>query len=299
MEIKSKLFYGYVIALIIYSLFLLLPKPLQATLIQYHLSVLGVRLIYVTVILILIVIWFAGLYGYMKIKSYAELIEGDKDGKQISKLSKGIFLLVIWQPVSTVVSIVLKHYSLRHHDLVPAVTILDNYLSLIFPFVGFIYIGMAARGLSDLVRKRPNYFVNNLLILFIIYIGIIYFRLVATTTNRSAIYHMSIWLILTTLIAPYVFMWSVGLRATYEIYIYRQKVKGLVYRQSWRYLAVGIAWLIVTSIIFQYVSTLGARLDHLSIYWLLIIIYSLLVILSAGFILIAIGARKLKKIEEV
>jgi hypothetical protein len=94
-------------------------------------------------------------------------------------------------------------------------------------------------------------------------------------------------------------MWAVGIFAAYNINLYRQKVAGIIYRRSWGYLAMGLGWLIVTSIIFQYLTTLTARLTHLSIYWLLAIVYILLLVLSAGFVLVAIGARKLKKIEEV
>jgi hypothetical protein len=113
------------------------------------------------------------------------------------------------------------------------------------------------------------------------------------------VYHMSIWLILTTLAAPYIFMWFTGLPATYELYRYSRKVRGIVYRKSWGLLAFGIGWLIVVSIGLQYLSTVTGRLGNLSIYWLLIIIYSLLLVLCIGFILIATGTRKLRKIEEV
>jgi hypothetical protein len=116
---------------------------------------------------------------------------------------------------------------------------------------------------------------------------------------RDNVYHMSIWLILATVVAPYVFMWSMGLMAAYETYLYRKKVAGVLYQKSLSLLALGLGWLIVTSILFQFVTTLSARLTQLSIYWILIIIYSLLLVLSVGFILVALGAQELKKIEKV
>jgi hypothetical protein len=299
LKVRSRLFYCYLFFIVVYAAFVLLPAPLHATLVQYHLSALGVRLIDLTIIFILAVIWFAGLYGYTRLQSYAKLIEGHKDGKHVAKLTKGIFLLVIWLPVSSVVSVILNFFATKHQSLVPATTIINNYVNLLFPFLGFIFIGMAARGLSEYIRIRPRYVVTNALVLVNLFTGIIYYRLVATTLHRASIYHMSIWLILTTLVVPYVFMWSVGLQAAYEILIYRQKVRGAVYKKSWHYLALGIGWLIVTSMVFQYVTTLSPRLIHLSIYWLLALIYSLLLLLSIGFVLIALGTRKLQKIEEV
>ena len=298
-KFRSKLFYSYLLFLIVYSGFVLLPAPSPITLAQYHVSALGLRIIYITIILILAAIWFAGFYGYAKLQAYTLLIKRDKDGKQVAKLTKGIFLLVMWLPVSSVVSAVLNYIAMKHLGLLPAVTIIDNYVNLLFPLLGFIYISRGARGLSQLVRQHPKYRVINLLVVILIYISLIYYRLVATTPNRTAFYHLSIWFILTTLVAPYVYMWSLGLQATYDIYRYRLKVAGLVYRKGWSFLALGLGWLIITSVGFQFLSTLSGRLSHLSIYWLLTIIYSVLLVLSIGFMLIALGTRKLQKIEEV
>lgn len=82
MKLRSKLFYGYVSFLVIYSLFTLVPAPSQATLLQYHVSATALRIIYATIILLLAGIWYAGFYGYAKLHTYTRLIEGDRDGKQ-------------------------------------------------------------------------------------------------------------------------------------------------------------------------------------------------------------------------
>ena len=298
MKLRSKLFYSYLAFLIIYSGFILLPAPARATLAQYRVSVLGLRIIDLTIILILAGIWFAGFYGYAKLLAYSRLVQDDKDGKQVARLTKGIFLLVMWLPVSSVTSAVLNYIVMKHPGLLPAVTVINNYISLLFPLFGFVFISVGARGLSALVRQRPSYRATNALPILLIYIGLIYYRLVATTPNRNAVYHMSIWLILITLVAPYIYMWFMGVQAVYEIYRYQRKVAGIVYRKSWDLLALGLGWLIVVSIGFQYLTTLSARLSRLNIYWLLAIVYSLLLVLSIGFVLIAIGTRKLQRIEE-
>jgi hypothetical protein len=299
MKLRSKLFYSYLFFLISYSAFVLLPTPAPATLLQYHVSVLGLRIIDLTIILLLAAIWFAGFYGYAKLQAYTKLIRGNKDGEQVAKLTKGIFLVALWLPVSSVISAILNYSALKHPDFLPAAVIIKNYTNLLLPLLGFIFIGIGARGLSELARQRPTYRATNALVILILYVGLVYYRLVATTHHRLVVYHMSIWPILATLVVPYIYMWAIGLLAAYEIYTYRMKVAGIVYRKSWGFLAAGIGWLIVTSIIFQYLTSLSARLSQLSIYWLLVIIYSLLLVLSVGFVFIAMGARKLQKIEEV
>jgi hypothetical protein len=298
-NIRSKLLYCYVILLILYSAFTLLSAPTSATLAQYHLSVDGIRLINVTIIVLVAAIWFVGFYGYTKLRSYSQLIRGGKDAKPIAWLTRGIFVLALWLPVSMTVSSILTYIGLRHAAFMAGSTVINNYISLLIPLLAFILISKGARGLSDLVRQRPSFGAINVLAIILVYIGLIDYHLVAATHDRTAVYHLSIWLIITTLVAPYIYMWFIGLLSTYEVYRYRIKVQGIVYRQCWTLLTLGLGLLIVTSIGFQYLSTISNRLNHLPIYWLLIIIYVVLTVLSAGFILIAMGTRKLRRIEEV
>jgi hypothetical protein len=299
MNVRSKLFYGYVTALIIYSAFTLLPEPSAITMAQYHLGVIGLRIIYATFIVILAAIWYIGFYGYEKLQSYSRLIAGGKDHKPVAWLKKGIFVIALWLPVSSVISSILKYIASHHVAMLPAITIIDNYISLLLPLIAFFLLSKGARGLSDLTRQRPTFGATNLLTAAVIYLGLIDYHLVISTHDRAAVYHMSLWFILTTLVAPYIYMWYIGIMTTYEIYQYRLKVQGIVYRSSWTLLSLGIGWLIVTSIGLQYLTTITNRLTHVSIYWLLIIIYALLLVLSIGFILIAAGTRKLRRIEEV
>jgi hypothetical protein len=299
MHLRSKLFYSYVFLVLVYAGFSLLPAPSPIALARYDVSPLVLRLISLTIVLLLAAIWLAGFYGYGKLRAYSHLIEREKDGKHVAMLTRGMFLMVMWLPVSSVISVVLNYIGMHHLGLLPAFAIIENYINLVLPLTGVLLIGIGARGLSELAKQRPTHLAISILAMLLIYIGLIYYRLVATTADRASVYHMNIWLILLTIVAPYIYMWFMGFLATYEIFNYRLKVAGIVYRTSWRYLALGFGWLIVLSIGVQYLTTLTARLNHLSIYWILVIIYSLLLVYSVGFVLISLGARKLQKIEEV
>ena len=296
---KSKLFYFYIITLVVYSAFVLIPKPLPATLVQYHVSALGLRLIYVTIILILAGIWYAGFYGFRRMQTYSYLIKGDVDGQQLARFKSGLLILSLWLPITTTLSTILNYFDLKQPGLVPAYTIIENYINLIIPLAGFSYISLGARGLTEIINKRPSYKATNLMFIVLIAASLIYYHLVATTHNRGEVYHMSIWFIMFSLALPYIYMWSIGLLAAYEIYIYSSKVKGIIYRKSWHLLDIGLSWLILVSIAFQYLSNVFYDLDHLSIYVILLIIYSVLLVLAIGFMLVALGTKKLQKIEEV
>lgn len=299
MNLKSKLFYAYLVFVIVYCAFLLLPAPSPIIESQYHLTPTAVRIIYATIIVLSAVVWWVAFYGYSRIREYSSHISGTKDGRQVSKLATGVFMLALWLPVTAAASSVLNYFTLHHPGFAPTAEIINNYLSLLFPLAGFVYIGIGARGLSEIIKQRPTYRAVNILALTILYLGLTYARLVATTHGRNEVYHMNIWFILMTLVVPYIYMWFLGLLSVYEIYNYRRKITGIIYKQSWGLLALGFGWLIMISIGLQYLTTLSDRLADLSIYWILLIVYSLVALLSVGFILIAWGANKLAKIEKV
>lgn len=299
MKLKSKLFYSYILFLVVYGGFTLVPGPSSATLKQYHVSALGIRFIDATLIAILAAIWFAGFYGYAKFNEYVKLIQENTDGEAVLKLSRGVLLVVMWLPISAATSAILNYIALRHASFLPASKIIENYINLLVPLAGFIYISWGSRKLSEVVGQRPSYMATNVLALLLTYLGVVYIHFVATTHNRGAVYHLPMWLLLTTLVAPYIYMWFMGLLAVYEIYQYRQKVQGIVYRSSWGLLSFGLGWLILVTIGLQFLTSLSARLNHLSIYGILGVIYVLLLMFAVGFMIIASGTRKLQRIEEV
>ncbi|HXE10187.1 MAG TPA: hypothetical protein VN554_02065 [Verrucomicrobiae bacterium] len=299
MKLKSRLFYGYILSLILYAALVLIPRPSPAVLQQYRITAGHLRLLDITIIVVLAAIWFAGFYGYSKFRDYAQMIRDTKDGRPVDLLAKGLLLLVLWLPVSSIISSALNDLALKRPGWVQPTTIINHYVGMLLPLAAYLFISLGARRLTRLAKHRPSFLATNLLSILLIYIGVIYLRLVATTANRDIVYQMSIWLVFLTIVAPYVYMWSIGILAAYELFLYSQKSPGFVYRKSWRLLAFGFGWLIITSVAFQYLTTLTARLQHLSLYALLLIVYALLAVLSVGFILIALGTRKLQKIEEV
>lgn len=299
LKLRSKLFYTYIIFLLVYAGFTLLPKPSPAILLQYHVSPLWLRIIDLTIILLLAGIWYVGFYGYVKLLEYTRLIESNKDGRQLEKLSKGVFLLVMWLPISSTLSVIFNYAAMRHPGWLSATTITENYINLLLPLVAFVFIGRGAHGLMPIVKQKLTYGAINSLGIVLLYIGFTYYHLVATIPNRHNMYHLHIVLLLITVVVPYVYMWFVGLFAVFELYRYSKKVSGVVYKKSWELLGMGIGWLLILTIVMQYLTTLSAHLVHLSIYWLMVIVYALLLVLSVGFVFIALGANRLRKIEEV
>lgn len=275
------------------------PVPVQ-TLHQYHVTELHFRILDMLVILPYLLIWGAAFYGYHRLTEYANLIKGNRDGRAMKQISRGLLFLTLWLPLSSVMSSLVKYVTIYHASLVTFSSQLNNYGTILLPFIGFLLIADGARDLSEIAKQRPSKFAVNCIALLLIIIGVSYTHLISTTHNPlTTTYHLSTDMVLATLAVPYIFMWLTGMLATYELYNYHRRVKGIIYSQSIALLAYGIGSLLITSMVIQYLTTLSSHLTILSINWILVIIYILLAIIAASFVLIAIGAKRLKKIEEV
>jgi hypothetical protein len=300
MSTKLKTLYAYLILIILYAAGTLLLPPKKGTLQRYHITELHLRVLDLTIIILYGFIWFCATYGFYIFRQYYQLIKKTKDGEALSKVTAGIGFLAFWFPITSVYNTYTGYLVERHASLAGSIAISQDYLSLLIPLLGFILIGIGARRLIDIVKQRPSMGGINALGIILILIGVLYVYLVTNTHNRlNSTYHLSTMYILITLVVPYLYMWLIGLLSFYEIYLYRAKVPGILYRQSWRFLALGLGALIVISITIQYLTTISERLTKLSLNWVLMVIYLLLILLAIAYIFIALGVRNLKKIEEV
>lgn len=290
----------YTLLIIIYIVLSFMSPVPAKTLHQYHITAFDMRLLSLAVMVPYVAIWGAAFYGYVKLSDYAHMIKRNADGKAIQKLARGLLCLALWLPVTSIVSILFTNISNSHSEFATPAAIMNDYLGLIIPFVGFLYIGIGASDFSKITKRHPSQLAKYVTALILISVGVVYTHLVTTTQNAlNAQDHVDTITMLITLVIPYIFMWYVGMIATYEIYAYQLRVKGILYGRSLKLLAIGMALLIITSIFLQYLSTLSNRLTSLSLNGVLALIYLLLLILGVSYVLIAVGAKRLQKIEEV
>jgi hypothetical protein len=234
---------------------------------------------------------------------YADVVKRAPEGEGIDIIADGLKWLAYGLPFYSIVSNSFNYVSRYHAGFRPSAVILQNYLTLIITFTGFTIIYKGARCLVNYLRKRPNlseqnYWVFGMIALSTVYSFFILNRPLYTDTSQR-IYYLPNWLVITTIAIPYLFMWFLGLRAAYWIYFYRMNVKGRLYQRALGNLAVGLMWVILSSITLQFVTTLSSRLDRLSLAPILMLVYALLILISVGYLFIAAGANRLKKLEEV
>lgn len=298
MRIRSKIFYLYSIFVLLYAAAALIPRP-SDTLARYDLNALQYRLLMLSIVIPLALIWYAAFYGYAKLRTYADTIRDTPDGRHVSRITTGVMILAIGLPVSSLVSSAANILANHYGGLDIASDIFRHYISLAVPLAGFIFIGMGARGLSDISKQRPTYRAFNILAAVFIAISVTYCYVMVSTQGPGDRFHLPVWLLLTTIVMPYLYSWYIGIHAAHGIHLYSRKAPGTLYRQTWNLLSVGVASIIVMQIVLQYVGAITAPLANIQLMRLLMIVYVLLVLMSIGYLIVAVGAKRLQKIEEV
>lgn len=293
---------------LIYVALLVLIPPQSAALTRYKISADEIRLIRLGVALPLICVWFLAFYGWSKFQNYAEHIAKSKDGKAFSRFTRGLLILALWLPVTTIANNIATAIYTDKPDLTPAMVIANNYFNLLMLLVAFFYMHQGAQKLAKIslsVRSWP--FAKSLLGVVFIITGSLFVYLTLANPARQfppdnlqrAAYYLPDWLLVPTIIIPYLVIFYLGFQVVQNMHTYSSTVKGVLYKSALRYLANGIGAVVLTLLTLRYLTSFTTLLNDAALKAILLIVYLLILVIAAGFILIAFGAKKLHRIEEV
>lgn len=275
--------------------------PSSDALRSLHVSVEEYRLGILTLVVPYAIIWFSAFYGYDKLARYAKTVRETREGGAFHYIATGTGILAWGLALPTLLAIILGGVSARYPHFTPVRSVVDEYIALLAPLIGFWTVGAGTRQLTDLVHTRPTR-AGSLLFGLIMILIAIYFEhaVVRNHYTGGRPYYLPLQLLLITIVAAYVYSWYIGLLAAYELWLYAIKARGVLYRRVLSQLAAGIAVIIIGSICTQYIgasfASKGAVASFLST---LVILYGLLIIQAVGYVLVAISAGRLKRIEEV
>lgn len=293
-----------VMAVLYIGLIFVLPVN-HLTMQHYNLSAVEFRIVTAVIALPTIAVWFAAFWGYAKLREYSHTIVKSKEGPQFAKLGAGCVWLAWSLPLTTLTSSILNGIGDKWPGFHPSAIIITNYVALIAPLIAFVIIGLAAR---DMIGKsRLNFDVPSARLAMVLFLGggLLYCFLIfrsldltsLTSTHNS--YFLPVWLLIVSVIIPYLYAWCIGLLAAYEIMLFSVNVRGLLYRRALLYLVFGLVIVILSSIALQYVSSVVPRTGALVFNYRLLLILSVRIVNGIGFFVLALGASRLKKIEEV
>lgn len=288
-----------------YLLLIFLLPPNRGVMSDHNLTAPEYHILLFLIVLPSVTIWFVAFYGYAKLQEYAEFIKKTPESKGFGQLARGCQWLAWSLPVSAIASITVNGITNISPDFRPVAAILVNYLNLIVPLVGFSFIGMASRNLISRAKTIHNTSLTRLIMLLFVAVGVLYCYIVFSHFDPTSLgstdnpYYLPLWLTLITIIVPFLYAWFIGVLAAYEIVAYTRQVNGVLYRQALQLLVGGIVAAIIAFIALQYIASIQPPSGRLSINYRLIANIGFRVIGGAGFVLIALGAIRLKKIEKV
>ncbi len=271
----------------------------------YGLSAIDYRLVSILVNLPLIIIWFVAFWGYSQLKAYSKSLGSSREAPAYRSLAIGIAWLTYGLIIKTMVERLLAALSNTNPALVGPTTIISSYLNLILPLIGFIIIFAASKTLmrlqSSLTKTiKPLQLMGLCLVAGAIY-NFTYIRAAGlhSISSHNNIYNLPGWLLLISLILPYLYAWLIGLTASYQLGLISLHSSGILYKKALSYLTIGLITIVIGFMFNQYLSAIWPLKNHLVLNYQLIIILLFRIISGIGFIIAAIGANKLRMIEEL
>jgi hypothetical protein len=277
----------------------------HATMDYYHLSAFGYRVVNAALAMPTIAVWFAAFWGYAKLREYSRAIAKSREGPHFARLASGCAWLAWSLPVTTLSSFLLNGIANKWPAFHPSAIIISNYCALVLPLIAFITISLAAREMIGKSRLNLGLTSTRLMMAFFLVGGLTYcffifrhFDLTSLASTHNP-YFLPVWLMIISVIIPSLYAWFIGLLAAYEISLFGANVHGLLYRRALLYMVSGLVAVLLSSIALQYISSVVPRAGDLLFDYRLLLILVVRIVGGVGFFVLAIGANRLKKIEEV
>jgi len=294
----------FVIAIVYVLLINVLPAN-EIVMERYNLGHDQYRVLFFLVQLPYMIIWFMAFYSFAKLQRYSNKIQKSPESEDFRTITKGIKYLAFGMPLVSLIAISLNSIAVSSPGFNPTAVIAINYLSLIVPLLAYTTIRKGTHGLADRAKLNFGIIDTRFIMSILVVIGVAYCYFTFRKLNLESLgsadnpYYLPAWIMITTIIMPYLFAWFSGLLAAYEMVLYSRHVQGVLYRQSMRLLSLGIVGIVAGGVGLQYLRTVVPRTGHISINDTLVWAYFIYVVLGIGFSLIIIGAIKLKRIEDV
>jgi hypothetical protein len=295
----------YTLLALLYTVLIFTLPASKDTMRAYNLSAFEYRIILFANGLPSLFSWLAAFFAYGKLREYAYAIRKSPEGPHFATLATGATWLAWSLPIPIIVGLTLNSISYDLPGFRPTAIIMTNYLNVFLPLIAFSIIGSASRGLVNSTKVSFSLIASRMIMFLFLTAGVLYcyltFRRFDLTSLNSSVnpYFLPIWLMVLTVTIPYLYTWFIGLLAAYEINIFSKDIRGVLYRQALRLVAGGFMVVIACSIALQYINSAQPRVGHLLLNYTLVLNIIFRIIRGIGFIVLAIGAMRLKRIEEI
>jgi hypothetical protein len=298
---------AFALLIVAYTVLNAVLPPDAESLTRYNLTSAAARALRLTLVIPLIIIWTLTMYGYLRFKNYAQSIVQGQDGPALSHIADGILALALWLPLSSILTNAATYVSHRYPQLTQESVIVRNYIGIGLLLLAVYLLWRGSERLLSATRIELTQHQNDKIHLLVLFLSTVFAYLTLFNPSKNtppashtvALYYLPDWLLILTIIIPYTLIWFYGIRAVANVRIYARQVRGVIYRSALGYLANGLAFSIGSLLLLRYLGSFTAWLSSLALKPLLIVLYLLIFVVGISSVLLAIGARKLQKIEEV
>jgi len=289
----------------IYAILTLIAPSSTATT-RYNLNQTQINLLRTTMLLPHLLIWISAAFAFVRFQNYTILIKDTPESPTFKKFTIGILLLLLSVIITALTGAIASFYP-GSVDVQKASVIARNITTVGLYLLSFLFIFQGSRELNEAKGYKENSTVRFVVMTIIIglttaFTWLIFHNDYRTVTNNPLIrptYYLPDWLIVLTVIIPYIAVWIIGSMAVVKLYTFAKKVPGIIYKQAFLSISKGLIALILLSISLQFLSQLGVIFAGAKLSIILILVYLILFSISIGYMLIARGSRKLSAIEEV
>ena len=272
---------------------------------HFNLTDIQVRLLQLTFVVPILVIWFLIIFGGVRFKNYALLIKGSDEARGTNLVANSLLLIGFG---GIAVSIFNLGRNFIGAQFTEEFTIAHNLFNVLVQVTsyGLLYFGsthlLKSIGVKGADARKSIYPQLTMAVAIAAYSALMFLNPYRNSTPDPATYnsfYLPDGLLLVLVVIPYVLSWSLAVGALVNLRTFAAEVKGFVYREAIRRLVMGMTIVVSFAIALAMLSTLSGLFADSSLKFVLGFIYVILLLYAAGFLVIASGARKLARIEEV
>ena len=287
--------------------YLSFQTPAPNTLMRYHITLTQLKFLRISVMLPMLVIWFAILYATLKVWHYSKTIQESLDGHGFALLARGFFIFLVASVASSFLSLIIQLNSNPVATMnASTLRIFNTYLNIILNFIGYLFIFLGSGKFitltkTELMRKKNNRYGYAIVALAAAIYAILLFnnplRTVSPNPLSPPTYGVSDPLIVTTIMLPTIVTWLFGVLAISNLMIFRQNTKGIIYKKALKNFYIGFILVVSLVIVLSFLTQFSAFWASTGIKEILVLVYVILGIIIFGYLYIASGSYQLEQIE--
>lgn len=291
-------------ALTIVYLLLTFFSPIDpASLKRFNINEVQTRLLQLSLAVPILAIYYTAVYGAVRFKTYSLTIKGSPDGKAYDALANGLLALVFIGLVFPGIFGTLASYA-RAAGMRETFTVVNRYVSVGANLLAFYLLFRGSQAVLAYAKgKQKTHWLTWVSVLgggLYTYVLLNYpYRNKTPDPTKYSSFYMTDPQLLLTVVLPTVAAWVLASLAVSNIVEYTKTVKGVIYKKALSSLSNGVTAVVLVLISLQMLTGLSEAFSNLDLKGILIFIYVILIAYAIGWVIIARGAKKLSKIEEV